>query len=96
MEKLFVVRRGDDEVVPLSYSYSRRAQSTVRTLQWRDVAAMRCSSVGEALEEFQKCIADWSRYPHLQGCRWQLEARFGKYPVWEWHSWGIEKIREID
>jgi hypothetical protein len=69
----FVIRKGDDCQVKMDYSYARRSQSTVRTLQWKDVAIIDTDDFSQAMSEARNAVNEWSIiYKHS---RWQLEGR---------------------
>jgi len=71
---VFVLRRGIYQVSKQEYSYGRRAQSTIRTLQWRDVAIIETDKLEEAIAESQAAIAQW-KPQGFTADRWQVEGR---------------------
>lgn len=72
---MFVLRSGADELAKMEHSYGRRAQSTVRTLRWRDVAAIDTDDLDVAIGEATAAICDWVKQGVRTNCRWQLEGR---------------------
>lgn len=74
---MFVLRRGNDEVINQEYSYGRRAQSTVRSLRWRDVAAIDTDCVDTAVSEASAAIEEWASRGYTAE-KWALEGRGGQ------------------
>ena len=59
----------------LEHSYSRRAQSTVRTLRWRQVALIDTENLNEALEESIAALRDWEEQKYgIRRFRWKVEG----------------------
>lgn len=71
---MFVLRKGNYETSPQEYSYARRAQSTVKTLQWRDVATVNTDDIDEAISISKTAIAEWAKQKFTAE-RWCIEGR---------------------
>lgn len=82
---MFILQRGNYEVSKMEYTYARRAQSTVRTLQWRDTATIGTDDIEEAIVEAESAIREWAKQKFTAD-RWRIEGR-GKQ---------ISQCREIE
>jgi hypothetical protein len=74
---MFVLQCGYYPPAKLEYSYSRRAQSVVSTLVWKDTALIDVDDVDLAISEAFDAVNDWKRRGYTQP-RWRLEGR-GKF-----------------
>jgi hypothetical protein len=72
----FVLRRGSYSAAKMEYSYGRRAQSTVYSLHWADVATIDTPDLQDAVDEALAALTEWSSTdPSIATARWQLEGR---------------------
>ena len=69
---MFVLCKGSYDIAKLPYSYSRRAQSTVRTLAWKQVALIHTDDCCVAIAAAQQYVSTWK--PSFLGCRWMVEG----------------------
>ena len=70
---MFVLCKGSYDIAKLPYSYSRRAQSTVRTLVWKQVALIHTDDCLVAIAAAQQYVSAWK--PSFPDCRWMVEGR---------------------
>jgi hypothetical protein len=66
---MFLLTKGIYKVVKLDYSYSRRAQSTVRSLHWQQIATIDTDDLNEAINEANDYL---KAIPPSE--RWKLEG----------------------
>lgn len=79
MNIAFVLQSGCDRRGRLEDTYSRRAQSTVVTFSWKDVAAVEAESLEEAIVVAQEAISGWVKsFKYYSKYDWRLEGR-GKF-----------------
>jgi hypothetical protein len=70
----YVICRGIYEVARLEHSYARRAQSTVRTLSWKQCGIIEADTLPEAIEFATEVIRDWVSQG-MRAERWMIEGR---------------------
>jgi hypothetical protein len=70
----YVICRGIYEVARLEHSYARRAQSTVRTLTWKQCGIIEADTLPEAVEFATEVIRDWVSQG-MRAERWMIEGR---------------------
>lgn len=70
----YVISRGIYQVANMGYSYARRAQSTVRTLVWKQCGIIQSGTLEEAVEFASELARDWTAQG-LKAERWMVEGR---------------------
>jgi hypothetical protein len=70
----YVICRGIYEVARLEHSYARRAQSTVRTLTWKQCGIIEADNLPEAVDFATEVIRDWVAQG-MRAERWMVEGR---------------------
>lgn len=70
---MFLLKSGREKISKQEYSYGRRAQSTVRTLQWSQVAVIKTDDPVLAVGEAVQALTEWA----------QMDARYVRESIWQ-------------
>lgn len=69
---MFLLNSGRYQTSKLEHSYARRAQSTIKSLKWNQIAIIKTNCPSEAEKEAIAALKEWGQY--AIDARWQIEG----------------------